>query len=185
MSGIFDKMKDSLWGVLNSPGGVPVDVDEWQDDDDDMINSGHIYESETSREVHEPLPRSKERRSEVASGRRTQGHKVLEMYGRPGDYNGPEVVIRHPVDVAEAAKICDFIRDGKMCVVDLTDMEREMAQRIADFLGGACYAVNGCIERISKDIFIIVPEGIRITCDVRDELERDGYSIPKASSHTR
>ena len=175
MSGIFDKMKDSLWGVLNSPGGVAVEVDDWQDDDD-MVDSGHVYEAETSREAAEPLPRSKERRSETS--RRTQGHKVLEMYGRPGDYNGPEVVIRHPSDVTEAAKICDFIRDGKMCVVDLTDMEREMAQRIADFLGGACYALDGTVQRVSKDIFVVVPDGVRVAADLQGELEKDGYVFP-------
>ena len=180
MNGIFSRMKDSLWRTLNAPDTELVDEhddDEWYEEEE------HDWELQTdrAREYHEPV-RRKDRRTET-SARHAQNHKVLEMYGKAtGNYGGPEVIVRHPVDVNEAAKICDFIREGKMGVVDLTGMERPMAQRIADFLGGACYAINGCIERISKDIFIIVPDGIRISGDVKDELEKDGYSIPKTHS---
>ena len=178
MSGIFSRMKDSLWGVLNAPNTEAVDGsdDDWYEDEvDERPVSREIY-SDYEKVLHDP-PRRADRRTELA--RQAQNNKVLELYGK-GDSKS-EVIIRHPVDVSEAAKICDFIREGKMCVIDLTGMDRGMAQRIADFLGGACYAVDGCVQRISKDIFIIVPEGIRISGDLKDELEKDGYAIPKVA----
>ena len=181
MNGIFSRMKDGLWRLMNAPDTELVDdYDDDMYDDEEQEWEPHV---ERARDYHEPT-RKKDKRTET---RHAQNYKVLEMYGKsPGSsHNGPEVIIRHPVDVSEAAKICDFIRSGKMGVVDLTGMERTMAQRIADFLGGACYAVNGCIERISQDIFIIVPDGIRVSGDVRDELDKDGYSIPKTPGHGR
>ena len=183
MNGILSRMKDGLWSILNAPNTELVDGpdEDWYDDEDEapMVSRRREIrydDADMHHEIQEP-PRRKDRRAETA--RQAQNNKVLEMYNK--GVSGPEVIIRHPLDVSEAAKICDFIREDKMCVVDLTGMERSMAQRIADFLGGACYALSGCIQRISKDIFIIVPEGVRISGDLKDELEKDGYIIPKAS----
>jgi len=182
MSGIFGKAKDYVWGLMNAPDTEPIDEaagDGWYEDDDREERPERGYRDTYENEPrYEDEPRWKEKRP--VSARQAQNNKVLEMYSR-GNNSGTEVVIRHPMDVSEAAKVCDLIREDKMCVVDLAGMDRGMAQRIADFLGGACYAVNGCIQRISKDIFIIVAEGVRITGDLKDELEKDGYVIPKAS----
>ena len=181
MNGIFGKAKDYVWGLMNAPDTEPMDEvsDEWYEGDGhERPERGYrdMFEPEQPQPRYEEEPR-RERRN--VSTRQAQNNKVLEMYNR--GTGGSEVVIRHPMDVSEAAKVCDFIREDKVCVVDLTGMDRGMAQRIADFLGGACYAINGCIQRISKDIFIIAPEGVRISGDVKDELEKDGYVIPKAS----
>jgi len=183
MTKIIGKAKDLMLGLINGPDTELVEEtqgDGWYEGDDndgglvrgykDTIEPGPRYDDE---------PRWKEKQR-PAGARQTQNNKVLEMYGK-GAGSAAEVVIRHPMDVSEAAKVCDLVREYKVCVVDLTGMDRNMAQRIADFLGGVCYAVNGCVQRISKDIFIIAPEGVRITGDVKDELEKDGYVIPKAS----
>ena len=177
MSGIFGKVKDYVWGAMNAPDTEEVDdtSDGWYDSRSERDDYWEMPHERESRNYDYDAPRRKDKRE---SARQAQNNKVLEMYNK-GEVK-TEIILRHPMDVGEASKVCDFIRENKMCVVDLTGMERNMAQRIADFLGGACYAVNGCIQRISKDIFIIVPDGVRISGDVRDELEKDGYAIPKA-----
>ena len=171
MSGIFVKVKDALWGAMNAPNTEMVDeleVDDGYELDprDDGYERIGEWEMPAARET-------KEKRT-----RQVQNNKVLEMYGKDGTKS--EVILRHPASVNDAAKVCDFIREEKLCVIDLTGIDRNMAQRIADFLGGACYAINGTIQRISKDIFIVVPSGVRISADITDELEKDGYVVPKA-----
>jgi len=172
MSGIFGKVKDLVWGAMNAPNTEIVD--EYDDDDYELDER----EERSSREEQWEMPYAKEPRGHEKRTRQAQNNKVLEMYGKDG--MKAEIILRHPMDVSDAAKVCDFIRDEKMCVIDLTGVERSMAQRIADFLGGACYAINGTIQRISKDIFIVVPSGVRISADIKDELEKDGYVMPKA-----
>ena len=184
MRNFVDNVKTGFWNLLNSPGTEPVE-EELQDDD-------YYYEEEKAQRndrsyrrdedmyedeyEHEPKPlRWNEKRPTTA--RQAQNNKVLEMHGK-SSASHTEVVIRHPMDVGEAAKICDYVRDGKMCIIDLTGMDRTMAQRIADFLGGACYALDGTVQRVSKDIFVIVPDGVRIAADLKDELEKDGYVFP-------
>jgi len=181
MSGIFGKMKDVVWRAVNAPN--TEDIDGYDDD-----GYGSDYVEDYREERHDrgdrddqwEMPYAKESRPEKRA-RHAQNSKVLEMYGKEGSKS--EIILRHPADVSDAAKVCDFIRDEKVCVIDLTGVERGMAQRIADFLGGSCYAINGTIQRISKDIFIIVPSGVRISADMKDEMEKDGYIMPK--THVR
>jgi len=174
MSGIFGKVKDLVWGAMNAPNTEVVD----EYDDDDGIYEPNDRDERPDREEQWEMPYAKESRGQEKRARQAQNSKVLEMYGKEGIKS--EIMLRHPMDVSDAAKVCDHIRDEKVCVIDLTGVDRGMAQRIADFLGGACYAINGTIQRISKDIFIIVPSGVRISADIKDELEKDGYIMPKA-----
>jgi len=183
MGKFVDNVKTGFWNLLNSPGTEAVEEEQSDDyyyeeerttrsNDRGYRRDQDMYEDEYE---HEPKPlRLSEKRS---TSRQAQNNKVLELHGKNTPSHA-EVVIRHPMDVGEAAKICDCVRDNKMCIIDLTGMDRTMAQRIADFLGGACYALDGSVQRVSKDIFVIVPDGVRIAADLQDELERDGYVFP-------
>ncbi|MCL2405763.1 MAG: cell division protein SepF [Defluviitaleaceae bacterium] len=176
MHGIIGKVKDAMWRAMNAPNTEDADVY-----DDDTSGGDYVTDYKDDRpgdrDEQWEMPYAKEPRGHEKRARQAQNSKVLEMYGKDG--NKAEIILRHPVDVSDAAKVCDYIREEKICVIDLTGVERSMAQRIADFLGGACYAINGTIQRFSKDIFIIVPNGVRIVTDIKDELEKDGYIMPK------
>ena len=173
MSGIFSRVKEAMWKHISAPN--TEDVDGYDENDTD----GYVeeYRDERDRDEQWEMPYAKESRTSEKRTRHAQNSKVLEMYGKEG--SRPEIMLRTPKDVSDAAKVCDSIREEKICVIDLTGLERNMAQRVADFLGGACYAINGTIQRISKDIFLIVPSGIRVSADITDELARDGYVMPK------
>jgi len=173
--GIFSKVKDVVWNAVNAPN--TEDVEGYEDDNGSDYVAEYKDERADRDEQWEMPPYTKESRGQDKRARQAQNSKVLEMYGREGVKS--EIILRHPMDVSDAAKVCDFVREEKICVIDLTGVERNMAQRIADFLGGACYAINGTIQRISKDIFIIVPGGVRISADLKDELVKDGYIMPK------
>jgi len=189
MGKFVDNVKASFWNLINAPGADDIDDDtDWEYEDEKAERSNDRSYRDRDREMYDdeygndpPPLRWKEKQEKPerrpTSARQAQNNKVLEMHGKASSHH-TEVIIRHPMDVAEAAKICDCIRDDKMCVIDLTGMDRSMAQRIADFLGGACYALDGCVQRVSRDIFIIVPDGVRITADLQDELEKDGYVFP-------
>jgi len=173
MSGIFSRVKDMIWGAMNAPDTVHVD----DMDDDGGYDTVSNYDDGPDRDEHWEMPYARDSRNHEKRARQAQNSKVLEMYGKEGIK--ADVMLRHPADMSDAAKVCDFIRDEKMCIIDLTGIDRGMAQRIADFLGGACYAINGTIHRISKDIFVIAPSGVRISADIKDELEKGGYDIPR------
>lgn len=81
-----------------------------------------------------------------------------------------KVAVISPESYEDAQEICDNIKENRAVVVNLETVEFEISQRIVDFLSGACYALNGSIQKISNKIFIIAPENIDITGDFKDEL---------------
>ena len=57
-------------------------------------------------------------------------------------------------------------------------MEYPIAQRIMDFLSGTCYSLEGSIQRVANNIFIIAPENVDISGDFKEELKKKGVLLP-------
>ena len=58
----------------------------------------------------------------------------------------------------------------------------EDAQRIMDFLSGTCYSLEGSIQRVANNIFVIAPENVDISGDFKEELKTKGVILPWMSS---
>jgi cell division inhibitor SepF len=76
----------------------------------------------------------------------------------------------------------DHLKKGVICVVNLETVDKENAQRIADFLGGSSYTLGGTIERLSNSIFLIVPSGFHVSSELKRELKPGGHILPWISS---
>ncbi|TCK98103.1 cell division inhibitor SepF [Natranaerovirga hydrolytica] len=89
-----------------------------------------------------------------------------------------EVIVIHPESYDEAQDICDHIKSKRPVVINLENMERDIAQRIMDFISGSCYSLNGNLQRITNNIFIIAPENVDIAGDFKEELKTSGIILP-------
>ena len=156
-----DKIKDFIAG--------PYD-DEYEDDYDE-------YEEE---EVEEYRPHTRERRevsqretrdsfdySAARSSRRSQTQPQVVDF--KSAQNTQQVVIMKPECYEDEQGICDNIKAKRPVVVNLERVEYPVAQRIMDFLSGTCYSLDGSIQRVSSNIFIIAPVNFDISSDTREE----------------
>jgi len=100
MSGIFGKVKDLVWGAMNAPNTEIVD----EYDDDYELD---VREERVDRDEQWEMPYARETRGQEKRTRQAQNSKVLEMYGKEGIKS--EIMLRHPMDVSDAAKVCDYI----------------------------------------------------------------------------
>ena len=92
-------------------------------------------------------------------------------------------LIRIPVRCYEdAQEICDQIKTKRPVVVNLEKVEYPIAQRIMDFLSGTCYSLEGSIQRVANNIFIIAPENVDISGDFKEELKTKGVLLPWMSN---
>jgi len=73
-----------------------------------------------------------------------------------------DVVLATLRSIDDAPDVVNNLRVNHVCIVNLEGVELEVAQRIADFLGGASFAMNGSIEKINENIFVMAPLGINI-----------------------
>lgn len=103
--------------------------------------------------------------------------KVVSMNSR-----GSEVYVIRPKEFNEAQDITDFLNEGKTIVINMEGIDLTLAQRIIDFVGGACYALDGSLQAISNNIFIAAPHDIMVTGDLREEILNESTVSPNLST---
>ncbi len=86
-----------------------------------------------------------------------------------------EVVVASPESFEEAKGITDDLRNNKPVVINLEFVEHPIAQRITDFLCGACYALGGNVQQIADKIYMIAPGNVDIAAssDFRRTLQNE------------
>lgn len=161
------------------------DENEYYDDDteDDAADYDDDYDTKDQKSRAIPLKPFKSRgTSSDASdtGRRTsrqsnQGNasnnklvSINSRSGRAADEN--EVFVIKPDEFDDAQMIIDHLNRGQIIVINMEDLDLPTAQRIADFIGGASYAIDGLFQAISGNIFLATPSGTYVSGDLREEL---------------
>ena len=165
MAKIFDRMKDLMFGEYE-------DDDDYYEDDYDTaapapapVNYGLRDARET--EYSAPAPR-KAAPKNAANPQIYSVNTSVQM----------QVVIIKPECYEDAQEICDQIKTKRPVVVNLEKVEYPIAQRIMDFLSGTCYSLEGSIQRVANNIFIIAPENVDISGDFKEELKTKGVLLP-------
>lgn len=102
--------------------------------------------------------------------RKKGNNKVLNIHTN----NLAKVVIVKPTDYEEATNICDNLKNRKIIVVNTNSLEQKVAQRLLDFIGGACYALSGDLQQVENGIYILSPSNVEVTSDLKSELSNKG-----------
>ncbi|MBQ9091172.1 MAG: cell division protein SepF [Anaerotignum sp.] len=177
MAKIFDKMKDLMFG-------------EYEDDDDyyeDDYTAAPAPVRETSsyglRDASADYSAPVASTSRKSSSRNNANPQIYSVNTNVT----MQVVIIKPECYEDAQEICDQIKTKRPVVVNLEKVEYPVAQRIMDFLSGTCYALEGSIQRVANNIFIIAPENVDISGDFKEELKTKGVLLPwmNGSSNAR
>ncbi len=182
----FFKMKD-------------LDEDEFDDDlfdDDDDEDDDEDYSPRNSSRYNK---KGSQRNSSSYSGQgyssgqasnynsQRQTPRAVPNNNRVVDFNGSrssrtevrgrnEVYVIVPHDTSESQTVADFLKNGKTIVINMEGLELSAAQRIIDFIGGACYAIDGSLQAISANIFIAAPSSIEVSGDLREILGASAVS---------
>ena len=85
-----------------------------------------------------------------------------------------KLVVMQPDSCDDAQDIADHLKSKKPVVINLEDVEKDVARRIVDFLAGSVYALDGNIQKVSNGIFLIAPYNVDIMGDFKDELRNKG-----------
>ena len=85
-----------------------------------------------------------------------------------------KLAIHEPSRFEDAAKIIDDLKTRKPVIINFTQLESEIKKQIFDFLNGGIYSLEGNIQKVAKDIFILAPNGVEIDGMIKDELKNKG-----------
>lgn len=85
-----------------------------------------------------------------------------------------KVVVHEPLNYEDAPKIVDDLKMRKTVVVNLEQLEANIKRQIFDFINGGLYSLDGNIQKVSKDIFVLAPNNVELDGNIRDELKNKG-----------
>ncbi|MDE6726226.1 MAG: cell division protein SepF [Ruminiclostridium sp.] len=83
-----------------------------------------------------------------------------------------QVVVAKPEKMADAADAADHFKNKRAVVLNLDNTNKDIANRMIDFLAGVAYAADGSLKRIANTSYILVPYNVDISGDMLEELER-------------
>ncbi len=171
MANIIDKLLDSM--KLNDDDDLDEDFDEYEDDDfDDEPEPAPAPKRASRSERDRDRDREEEEMSmpeeKAAPKPRRQAQPTVVPSRVPRNL---EVCMIRPKSVEEGREICDTLLSGRAVVINLEGINMDVAQRIIDFTSGACYSMNGNLQKISSYIFIATPQSVELSGDFQEILE--------------
>ncbi|HOK62777.1 MAG TPA: cell division protein SepF [Soehngenia sp.] len=84
-----------------------------------------------------------------------------------------KIVVHEPLSYEEAPSIIDDLKMRKAVVVNFEQLDINLKRQIFDFINGGLYAIEGKIQKVTKDIFILAPINVEID-GIKDELKNRG-----------
>lgn len=173
--GIFDSVKKLL---------VVPDEDDLMDDEiyeeppsrrekKTVQEKERIENLRPERKVYRRNQESEEAPEPVRERRIERNNKIVPIRKTS---NGGEVCIMKISSFDEAPDVSDLLLEGKAVVVNLEGIDVEVAQRVMDFISGSVYTMQGNIHGVSQYIFILSPNGVDISGDYIDVVDR--FDVP-------
>ncbi len=198
-------MAEKLWQKLkNFVSGADYDEDyddEYEEDyyedsyedDDDGYSLPPIRSYRTSRTTQDSGRTSSKTTSarSTSSARSTLSRNTISLQTAPRSSSSSrsakimnintnvnmQVLVATPKSMEEAGELCAQLKQKKTIIVNLENVEHDTAQRISDFLCGANYALDGTIQLISGEIFVICPIDVEISSQLKEDLRTNAIQL--------
>lgn len=96
--------------------------------------------------------------------------------GVPGDRNvvrplpntsHPDIV--SPTRFDDGQEVADSFKRSRPVVLNLQGVDRDLSRRLIDFASGLCYGLDGRMERVTDQVFLLTPNGAAVS---EDDLRR-------------
>ena len=142
MAKFFNKILDYI-GLEEEPVGI---------DGTAAVESAYVEE--------EPRPAFGSKRE---SKKMQQEKKVVSIVKKPE----LDMVIFRPVSCEDASTMIDSLKARKPVIANFETIDHEKAQRILDIISGAQYALNGVVEKVSKNIYVFAPDNVGISAEAK------------------
>jgi len=84
----------------------------------------------------------------------------------------PHVV--SPTGFNDVQQVADRFKQEQPVIVNLQGVDRDLSRRLIDFASGLCYGLEGDMERVADQVFLLTPRGTEVSDDDRRRLREGG-----------
>lgn len=92
-----------------------------------------------------------------------------------GSSNPNHVHFSAPTNFNDAQQIADKFKRGVPVILNLQDTDRDLAKRLIDFASGLTYALDGAMQRIADNTFMLTPRNVQFSAEERAKLMERGF----------
>ena len=156
--GLMDKIKDIV--------GI-----ELEDEDEEEVAeekkerpSREAREVKDVRDVREERKAAAERKPAAPRMETVARTEVTRQTMGGNKYTSQfKMVVIEPNGFEECPKLVDSLKAKKPVIINLENLETDIARKIFDFLSGATYALNVNVQKVTNNIFVFAPENVDVT----------------------
>jgi len=85
----------------------------------------------------------------------------------------PHVVV--PASFNQAQDVADKFKGNQPVLMNLQGADRELSRRLIDFASGLCYGLGGQMERVTNQVYLLIPGNVEVSAEERRRLHERGY----------
>jgi len=185
--------KSKTWLGL---GNDPYYDDEYGDPgyDDDYGDGAYDDEPEAApaeRTAVRPAPAGRATVRSVSPTRSSddweEGDNGVRVIASPGpaEVAEPRGVVRplpttakpfvvSPTGFNDVQKVADKFKRDQPVIINLQGVDRDLSRRLIDFASGLCYGLEGDMEKVADQVFLLTPHGAEVSDDDRRRLRESG-----------
>jgi len=130
----------------------------YDDEEDDIVDDDEEYDEPA------PVRRGRARDDSGVTVRGPVGQPPAKTV-KPLDTASVEPVTLKPTSFGHCKEIGERFKSGQPVIMNMIATNAEEGRRIIDFASGLTFALNGSLERISRGVFRLTPNGVRIPRD--------------------
>jgi cell division inhibitor SepF len=149
---------------------------KWNDDEEEMKNAPNkglfekflnVFGIEADEEIVEDDEVAATQEEPVSRKELKERGKLVSLTHN----NKPvKMIISDPTSFEDVQAIVDHLKNKRAVILNLEETDKTVARRIADFLSGATYALEGSMQKVSASIFLFTPAHIEVSVPIRTEL---------------
>ena len=143
------------WDMIKQAIGIPSDEDELLDGAEGMNDEA----------IADPVREKATLRKETTSGRSATAPMAAK-----GQVN---MVIIRSFDYSDARTVADHILANRAVLLNLENCNKEMAQRILDFLSGVVYAQGGDLQKVAHSTYAVTPRNVGLQGELSEEIKEE------------
>ncbi len=79
-----------------------------------------------------------------------------------------KVILLEPDCFDDCQQISDHLKSKRIIIINLENLDKTLARRIIDFVGGTAYALEGCLQKVGAGIIVAAPNNVDISGDLNN-----------------
>ena len=99
--------------------------------------------------------------SEDVAALNSPSRKEPEIH--PASPDKVSLKLLQPKTHTEATKIADKLKEGCIVLLDISNLTKDQARRLVDFLAGVAYVLGGEMIKTNKNTIVVSPAGVDIS----------------------